>query len=138
MIKKFKLFELNNFKNLKDDINGILVELKDMGYNIRTYGLYDDGSLSGGDTFSFIISKGGEEGFLVNGVKDYLDTCIDYMDLYYKYKTEVNYKPVYSNRELNLTYKELEDILYHANLIGGNLHFNVKTIVLIFTDISKK
>ncbi len=128
IIKNFKLFELNTFKNLKDDINGILVELKDMGYTVRTFGLYDDGSICGGDTFSFVITKDG--GFLVNNIKSYLDTCIDYMNIYYKYKTEISYKLMNSNKSEDITYKQLRVI--------GNVAYRIDVLTLIFTDISKK
>lgn len=133
IIKKFKLFELNTFKNLKEDINGILVELNDMGYTVRTYGLYDDGSLSGGDTFSFVITKKyitefieGSATFNMYDIKDYLDTCIDYMSIYYNYNIEVGLIQAFCAREEYYDNYEL------------HLDKRLKSFTLVFTNISKK
>ncbi len=141
IIKKFKLFEeldpwsrrkLNiniKYERIRQDINGILVELKDIGYNISV-----SSNEESYDYFGINISKGknlqtnetGIIAFNISDIKDYLDTCVDYMDLYYNYKIEVKYIQNFSGRE-----EEYDNYELH-------LDKRVKSFILIFYDITVK
>jgi hypothetical protein len=127
LMKKIKLFEeLFNrnidFDKIQQDIDGILIELEDVGYNINI-----DSNVKY-IYFTININKVGYPGinFNIKDIKDYLDTCVDYMSVYYDYKIKVKYIQAFSSIE-----EEFDNY---------NLHLDkrLKSFILIFYDISLK
>ncbi len=118
-----------NFSKINEDINGILIELKDIGYNIHITSKYQEF-----DYFTININKGknsqthetGISNFNIIDIKDYLDTCVDYMDIYYNYKLEVKFIQAFSSKE-----EEFDNYELH-------LDKRVKSLILIFYDLTIK
>jgi hypothetical protein len=107
-----------DFEKLKQDLDDILVELKDdpkfeisIGYQY--------------DTVSILISDRRRGHFNIGSIKDYLDMIVDYIDSYYNYDLEVKILPIGKG-----TYREYDNYELH-------LDENVHSISLEFFDLKK-
>jgi hypothetical protein len=105
-----------DFEKLKQDLDDIVVELKDdPKFLISIDYKYD--------TVSILIQKRGY--FNIGSIKDYLDMIVDYIDSYYNYDLEVKILPIGKG-----TYKEYDN--YELHLDEG-----VHSISLEFFDLKK-
>jgi len=105
-----------DFEKLKQDLDDIVVELKDdPKFLISIDYKYD--------TVSILIQKRGY--FNIGSIKDYLDMIVDYIDSYYNYDLEVKILPIGKG-----TYKEYDNYELH-------LDENVHSISLEFFDLKK-
>ena len=107
-----------DFEKLKQDLDDIVVELKDdpkfeisIGYQY--------------DTVSILISDRRRGHFNIGSIKDYLDMIVDYIDSYYDYDLEVKILPIGKG-----TYREYDNYELH-------LDENVHSISLEFFDLKK-
>lgn len=107
-----------DFEKLKQDLDDIVVELKDdpkfeisIGYQY--------------DTISILISDKKRKHFSIGSIKDYLDMIVDYIDSYYNYDLEVKILPIGKG-----TYREYDNYELH-------LDENVHSISLEFFDLKK-
>jgi hypothetical protein len=92
-VKLFEDFEESQINKLKEDFDGILVELVDKGFYInydfsKPYNRRDEVELS------FYRLNGGDTSLLFDydDVKEYIKTIKDYMDIYYDNITEVIFR----------------------------------------------
>jgi hypothetical protein len=105
-----------DFEKLKQDLDDIVVELKDdPKFLISIDYKYD--------TVSILIQKRGY--FNIGSIKDYLDMIVDYIDSYYNYDLEVKILPIGKG-----TYREYDNYELH-------LDENVHSISLEFFDLKK-
>jgi hypothetical protein len=128
-IKTFESFKIESFKKEKeyiDDIEGILVELKDRGFQI--YIEYSDDS----SEFSISILKyktvtrhvKREEVFKFNDVDEYLKTLVEYFKAYFKVK-RIYYKVKSPNDNRKSSIIILDDY------IGTDSLYNIEMVVII-------
>jgi hypothetical protein len=123
-IKTFESFKKEN--EYIDDIEGILVELKDRGFQI--YIEYSDDS----SEFSISILKyktvtrhvKREEGFKFNDVDEYLKTLVEYFKAYFKVK-RIYYKVKSPNDNRKSSIIILDDY------IGTDSLYNIEMVVII-------
>jgi hypothetical protein len=123
-IKTFESFKKEN--EYIDDIEGILVELKDRGFQI--YIEYSDDS----SEFSISILKyktvtrhvKREEGFKFNDVDEYLKTLVEYFKAYFKVK-RIYYKVKSPNDNRKSSIIILDDY------IGTDSLYNIEMVKII-------
>jgi hypothetical protein len=127
-IKTFKDYEARlwntkvvkdiDFEKLKQDLDDIVVELKDdPKFEISIAYRYD--------TVSILISDRRRGHFNIGSIKDYLDMIVDYIDSYYNYDLEVKILSMGKG-----TYREYDNYELH-------LDENVHSISLEFFDLKK-
>lgn len=92
-VKLFEDFEKSQINKLKEDFDGILVELIDKGFHIdydfsKPYNRGDEVEIS------FYRLNGGDTSVLFDydDVKEYVKTIKDYMDIYYNNTCEVIFR----------------------------------------------
>lgn len=107
-----------DFEKLKQDLDDIVVELKDdpkfeisIGYQY--------------DTISILIYDNKRKHFNIGSIKDYLDMIVDYVNNYYDYDLEVKILPKNTG-----SYKEYDNYELH-------LDEDVHSISLEFFDLKK-
>ena len=107
-----------DFEKLKQDLEDIVVELKDdPKFEISIDYEYD--------TVSILIQKRERVYFSIGSIKDYLDMIVDYIDSYYNYDLEVKILPKNTG-----SYKEYDNYELH-------LDKDVHSISLEFFDLKK-
>lgn len=101
-IKLFEKFKEFDESSLKDDINGILIELKDKGFKI-TISTF---KTMGRDTISIIIIP--NSGYILNGndIYSYILTLVDYMK--YKLGSDIYIEYLYWEPEVNNSFKTFD------------------------------
>ena len=107
-----------DFNKLKQDLEDVVVELKDdPKFEISIDYEYD--------TISILIQKRERGYFSIGSIKDYLDMIVDYIDSYYNYDLEVKILPKNTG-----SYKEYDNYELH-------LDKDVHSISLEFFDLKK-
>ena len=107
-----------DFNKLKQDLEDVVVELKDdPKFEISIDYEYD--------TVSILIQKRERGYFSIGSIKDYLDMIVDYIDSYYNYDLEVKILPKNTG-----SYKEYDNYELH-------LDKDVHSISLEFFDLKK-
>ena len=107
-----------DFEKLKQDLDDIVVELKDdPKFRITIGHQYDQ--------VCILISEKNRGHFNIGSIKDYLDMIVDYIDSYYNYDLEVKILPMGKG-----TYREYDNYELH-------LDENVHSISLEFFDLKK-
>lgn len=107
-----------DFEKLKQDLDDIVVELKDDPKFRITIGYQYD-------QVCILISEKNRGHFNIGSIKDYLDMIVDYIDSYYDYDLEVKILPMGKG-----TYREYDNYELH---LDGNVH----SISLEFFDLKK-
>jgi hypothetical protein len=107
-----------DFEKLKQDLDDIVVELKD-DYKFEISISYQY------DTVCILISDKKRGHFNIGSIKDYLDMVVDYIDSYYNYDLEVKILPKNTG-----SYKEYDNYELH-------LDKDVHSICLEFFDLKK-
>jgi hypothetical protein len=97
-IKLFEKFKEFDKELLKQDINGILIELRDKGFNI-TISTF---KTMGRDTIGIVLmplNQGGTvlTGFIIDDIDSYILTLVDYMK--YKLGSDIYIEYLYWDRE---------------------------------------
>lgn len=107
-----------DFEKLKQDLDDIVVELKDdPKFRIVIDYKYD--------TISILIYDNKRKHFNIGSIKDYLDMIVDYVNNYYDYDLEVKILPKNTG-----SYKEYDNYELH-------LDEDVHSISLEFFDLKK-